>query len=320
MLISRFIKSLLSVGGIGLAMGSACGQDYPNKAIHIFTTAAGGGGDFTARQVAQGISGPLGQPVVVENRPSTFVAAESVYKAPPDGYTLIVVGSTFWVLPLLQKLPYDVARDFSPISQIEQSINIVAVHPSVPAKSIKELIELAKSKPGVLNYGAAAIGSTSHLAMELFKSMAGVNITNVPYKGSAPAVTGTIAGEVQIYISDVGTLMPHVKSGKLRALAVTSAQPSATAPGLPTVAATGLPGYEVVNMTGIFAPVKTPEAIINRLHQEIVRTLSRPEVKERFFNAGVDTVGSSPQQFAATIKSDTAKMSKVIKEAGIKVE
>ena len=301
-------------------MGAACGQDYPTKPIRIVTTAAGGGGDFTTRQIAQGISGPLGQPVVVDNRANGFLAAEIVYKAPADGYTLTVQGSTFWILPLLRKLPYDVMADFAPISLIEQSVNIVAVNPSVPAKSVKELIDLAKAKPGALNYGASSVGSTSHLAGELFKSLAGVNITMVPYKGAAPALAALISGELQLFISDVGLLMPHAKSGKLRALAITSAEPSMLAPGLPTVAASGVPGYEALLVTGIYAPAKTPAAVINRLHQEIVRVLNRPDVKERFLNAGVETVGTSPQQFAAIIKSDSARMGKVITNAGIKLE
>ena len=179
---------------------------------------------------------------------------------------------------------------------------------------------MAKARPGELNYASGATGGSTHLAAELFKSMAGVNIVHVPYKGSAPAITALISGEVQLTITDVGLVAPHVKSGKLRALAVTSAEPSALVPGLPTVAASGLPGYEAVGMTGILAPAKTPAAIINRLNQEIVRVLNMPEVKEQFFNAGVEVVGSSPEQFAATIKSEIAKLGKVIKDAGIKVD
>lgn len=306
------------IAALGLATAQA--QDYPARPIQIITTAAGGGGDFTARQVAQGIAPGMGQPVVVENRANTFIAAEAAIKAPHDGYTLLMVGSTLWILPLLRPQQYDVARDFAPVSQIEQSINILAVNPGVAARSVKELIDLAKARPGVLNYGTASIGSTSHLAMELFNHSAGISITNVPYKGAAQAVAGAVAGDVQVYISDVGTLMPQIKAGKLRALAVTSAQPSATAPDLPTVTASGVPGYEVTNMTGLFAPSRTPAPIINRLYQEVARAIGRPEVKERFLNLAVDTVASTPQQFSVVIKTDTARMAKVIKEAGIKVE
>ena len=299
----------------------ASGQDFPaNRPIRIATSAAGGGGDFTARQVAQGISGPLGQAVVVDNRASGFLAAEIVALAPPDGHTLTVQGSTFWILPLLKKMPYDVIRDFAPITMLEQTTNVVAVHPSVPAKSIRELIDLAKAKPGALNYGASALGSTAHLAGELFKSMAGVNIIMVPYKGAAPAVTALVAGEIQLYIGDVGYMSPHAKAGKVRTLAVTSAQPSSLAPGLPTVSEAGVPGYVALVMSGIWAPTRTPQAIINRLNQEIVRVLKRPEVKEKYFAAGYETVGNTPEQFAAIIKADASNMAKVIKDAAIRLD
>ena len=321
MLLSRFVAQKLSVGLLLLGASVVSGQDYPIKPIRIVTAGAGGGVDFTARLIAQGISGPLGQQVIVENR-TGIQASETVSKAAPDGYTLLVNGSSHWVRFLLAKMSYDPVKDFSPISLVSRDIYVLAVHPSLPVKTTKELIALAKARPGALNYAAGTPGGGTHLAGELFKSMAGVNIVAVPYKGPAQSLIALVAGEVQVgfVTAASGPVVPHLKSGRLRPLAVTSAEPSALAPGLPTVAASGLAGYESVSNSGIFAPAKTPEAIINRLHQEIVRTLSRQEVKERFFNAGVDTVGSSPQQFAATIKSDTAKMSKVIKEAGIKVE
>ena len=194
------------------------------------------------------------------------------------------------------------------------------MHPSLPVKSVKELIALAKARPGALNYSSASTGSSTHLAGELFKFMAGVNIVHVAYKGTAPQISALISGEVQLTIVEEGSVEPHVKSGRLRALAVTSAEPSALAPGLPTVAASGLPGYEATGMIGIWAPAKTPGAIINRLNQEILRFLNLPEVKERFLNGGEEIVGSSPEQLAATIKSDGAKWGKVIKEAGIRAD
>jgi tripartite-type tricarboxylate transporter receptor subunit TctC len=187
-------------------------------------------------------------------------------------------------------------------------------------KSVKELIALAKAKPGVLNYSSSGTGGSTHLAQELFKAMAGVNIVHVPYKGTAATITALVSGEVQLTINDAGLVAPHAKSGKLRALAVTSAMPSALAPGLLTVAASGLPGYEWVGTTGMWAPVKTPGAIIDRLNQEIVRLLNGADVKQRFFNAGAEVVASSPEQFAAVIKSDIVRMGKVIKDAGIKVD
>jgi len=318
MLLSRFAVGMLSVGLIVLGAGEVSGQDYPNKPVRIITAPAGGGTDFTARLVAQ-MAGSLGQPVVVDNR-TTILAPELVSKTPPDGYTLLVSGASLWIAPLFRTTPYDVVRDFSPISLIERTVGVLAVHPSLPAKSIKELIALAKARPGELNYASSSLGGGAHLATELFKSMADVNIVHVPYKGTGPSITALISGEVQLTIFDVGLIAPHAKSGKLRALAVTSAEPSALFPGLSTVAASGVPGYEAIGMTGLWAPAKTPGAIINRLHREIVQVLNQPDVKEKFFTAGVETVGSSPEQFAATIKSDTARWGKVIKDAGIKLD
>jgi tripartite-type tricarboxylate transporter receptor subunit TctC len=253
----------------------------------------------------------------VDNR-GTVIAAELVAKAPPDGYTLLVQGvGTVWMRPLLEKVPWDPAKDFSPISLLVKEVSAIAVHPSVPAKSVKELIALAKARPGELNYATTGTGSTYHLATELFRSMAGINIVHIAYK-SGPLMAAVMSGEVHLVIYDAGLLAPHVKSGKLRALAVTSAEPSALVPELPTIAASGLPGYEAVSMTGIWAPAKTPETIINRLSKEIARFINLPDVKEKFFNARLEIVGSSPEQFAAIIKSDVARMSKVIKDAGIK--
>ena len=309
---------MLSAGLLAPAAGVVSGQDYPSRLIRIVTSGAGGGSDFASRQIAQGITGPLGQPVIVENRPAPQ-AAEAASRAAGDGYTLLVAGGSLWITPLLQKMPYDI-RDFQAISQISREINIVAVHPSVPVKSIKELIALAKARPGELNYSSAAIGSSQRLGAELFKSMAGVNIVGVSYKSSAAVITALISGEVQLTINDAGLLAPHVKSGKLRALAATSAEPSPLAPGLPTVAASGVPGYELVSTTGILAPAKTPGAVITRLNQEIVRVLNRADVKERFLSIGQQVVGGTPEQFAAIIKGDTTKWSKVIKDAGIKVD
>ena len=319
MLMTRLLVSIFTVGLMVLGAGSVSGQDYPNKTVRIVTAAAGGGSDFTARLIAQGISGPFGQPVVVDNR-SGVVMGEYVAKSPPDGYTLLVAGGSHWIRPLLAKMPYDPVKDFSPISQLTREVLIFVVHPSLPVKSVKEMIALAKARPGELNYSTSSLGGTTHLATELFMSMAAVNIVHVPYKGQAAAITALISGEVQMTITDAGLLTPHMKSGKIRALAVTSATPSALAPGLPTVTASGLPRYETVGMSVIFAPAKTPAAIINRLNQEIVRLLGRTDVKERFLNAGAEAVGNSPEEFAAIIKSDMAKWSKVIKDAGIKVD
>jgi tripartite-type tricarboxylate transporter receptor subunit TctC len=241
-------------------------------------------------------------------------------KAQPDGYTLIVEGNSFWISPLLQKKPYEVLRDFTPVTIVLSAPNIVVVHPSVAANSISELIALAKAKPGQLNFGSSGTGSSQQLAMEMLKSMAGVNMVHVPYKGVGPAVTSLIGGEIQIVAASASSVAPFIKSGKLKALAVTTAQPSPLFPALPTIASAGLPGYELGTRTGLLAAGSPPKTIINRLNQEIVRALNTTEMKEKFFNAGVETVGNTPEEFVAVIKSEISRMGQVIKAAGIKAD
>jgi tripartite-type tricarboxylate transporter receptor subunit TctC len=226
-----------------------------------------------------------------------------------------------WIVPFLQEgITYDPVRDFAPVTMVVRSPNVLVIHPSVAANSVKELIALAKAKPGVLNYGSSVAGGSPHLAAELFKAMAGINIVRVPYRGVAQAVTDLLAGQVQLMFPTAASGMPHAKAGKLRALAVTSAQPSATYPELPTVAASGLPGYELVAMQGMLAPARTPAAIVNRLQQEVARYLGRAEIKEKFLSTGSEAIGDTPAQFAATIKADMARMGKLIKDAGIRME
>ena len=318
MLITRFLVGMFSAGLIVLGAGGACGQTYPNKPIRIITAAVGGSNDFLSRNIAQGISGPLGQPVIVENKPNGPISPETVSKAPPDGYTLLVNGSSFWVGTLFRKTPYDPITDFSPITMVAMEPNILVMHPSMPVKSVKELIALAKARPGELNFTVSSIGGSSYIAAELFKSMAGVNIVAIPYTSGSQEIADLISGQVHLSFQGGPKMGPHIKSGKLKALAVTSAQPTALAPGLPTMSAAGLPGFESVGINGVFAPAKTPQAIINRLNQEIVRFVNTTETKERLFNAGTETIGSSPEEFANKIKSEMATLSKVLKDAGIK--
>ena len=321
MSLPRLTIPTLLAGISVLGAGIAAAQEYPSKPIRIITSAPGGGNDFTARLIAQGLTGgPLGQPVVVENRGGGALPGVAVLQAPPDGYTLLVAGSSFMIGHLLEESPFDPERDFSPVCLAATTPNIVLVHPSLPVKSVKELITLAKARPGELNYSSSAAGATQHLSAELLKSMAGVNIVRVAYKGAGPGLIGLVAGETQIMISTAPSSQPHIKSGKVRALAVTSAQPSGLAPGLPTVAATGLPGYEVTSVDTLFARAKTPTAIINRLNQEIARVLTREDVKQKFFSAGSEVVAGSAQELGAMTKSEIAKWGKVIKEAGIKAE
>jgi len=302
-----------------LGAGNACGQDFPNRPIRIVTAEAGGGLDLASRVLAQGLTRNLGQQVIVENRPTGIVVGEIVAKATPNGHTLLVTGSSFWLAPFLHdKLPWDPVKDFLPVTLAANTPNLVVVHPAVAAKSISELIALAKAKPGELNYASGSIGSTPHLAPELFKRMASVDIVRVPYKGSGPALIDLIAGQVQVMFPTATGGLPHVKAGRLRALAVTSARPSALVPGLPTVAE-ALPGYESGVMYGVFVPARTPDAIVRRLNQESVRFLNTPEARERYFSAGVEVVGSSPEQLAAAVKSEMARMGKIIRDAGIRI-
>ena len=316
------MRTLPFVGGLllmasGACVGLAAAQSYPLKPVRILTVVPGGTPDLISRLISQGITSSLGQPVVVDNR-AGIVGIEIAAKAPADGYTLAVNGQNLWILPFLQpNLPYDPIRDFAPVSLVTRAPNVLVLHPLVPTRSVEELIALARSKPGELNYGTGGVGSSNHLSAELFMAMSGINLVLINYKGTGPSITGLLGGEVQVMFAGLGPAAPHIKSGKLRALAVTTAQPSALTPGLPPVA-TFLPGYESVVLTGMFAPVKTPPAIIDRLNQEIVRLLALPEVRERLANLGIEPVGSSPAEFATKIKSEMLTMGKLIKGADLR--
>ncbi|MBI3936186.1 MAG: tripartite tricarboxylate transporter substrate binding protein [Betaproteobacteria bacterium] len=293
-------------------------QSYPSKPVRIVTSQPGGTSAFVARMLAQGLAGPLGQQVIVDNRVAV-IAIEAVAKAPPDGYTLLVMSNLLWMLPLLQSTSFDPVKDFLPVSLTATSPNILVVHPSLPVKSVKQLITLAKARPGELNFATSGTGASNHLAAELFKAMAGIDIVRINYRGGGPLLIAMLGGEVPISFASAGAVAPHLKAARLRALAVTSAHPSALLPGLPPVAET-LPGYETVAMYGVFAPAGTPAAIISRLNQEIARFLRTPEAKERFLSTGMETVGNSASEFGAAMKSDLSKMAKVIKEANIQAQ
>ena len=314
------IAAMLSGGLIVVCVGVVSAQNFPSKPLRIVTSEAGGGADFLTRVITQGIAGSLGQPLVVENRPTGVIQGQIVSKAPPDGYTLLFISDVHWIMPLLEKTPWDPVRDFSPVTAAVNSPNILVVHPNLPAKSVTELIALAKAKPGELNYAVNAAGSSSHRATELFKYMAGVNMVGVPYKGTAQGLNDVLGGRVHFMFSSSGSAAAHIKSRRLLALAVTGAKPFALNPDLPTVAESGLPGYESVSTYGIFAPARTPEAVISRLNQEVVQFLKTPKAKEQYLNVGVEVVASSPAEFAATIKSEMTRMAKLIKSAGIKVD
>ena len=317
---SQFITGLLA---LGMVAGAAPGQNYPTKPIRLVTAESGGGNDLTARLIVQGLGGSLGQPMIVDNRGGAggIIAADIVAKAQPDGYTLLLYANNIWIIPLLNSsAPFDVVRDFAPITWAAKSPNILVVNPALPVKSVSELIAYAKARPGELNYGSGGTGSSTHLSVELLKSMTGINVVRVPFKGNGPAVNALFAGEVHMMIATAGSVAPHLKSNRLRALAVTSPQPSPLAPGLPAMAASGLPGYESMQIYGVFAPSKVPAPIVKRLNEEMVRVLGRADIKEKFLASGVEPVGGSPQQLASTVKSEIVRIGKVIKDAGIRGE
>jgi tripartite-type tricarboxylate transporter receptor subunit TctC len=318
--LQRFVMWMIAGGVLLLGARAVSGQIYPNKPIRIVTSEAGGGNDVQARLIAQGLTRALGEQVIVENRPSGIIPGEIVAKAQPNGYTLLLYNNALWTGPLIQNTPYDAVKDFSPVVAVAKAANVLVVNPALPIHSVAELIALAKAKPGELNYGSSGTGASNHLAGELFRTMAGINIVRINYKGAGPALTALLAGELQLMFPTAGAVAPYMRAGRVRVLAVTSAEPTALAPGVPTIAASGLPGYESISIYGVFAPARTPRALIDKLNQEIVRLLNRADIREKFFNAGMETMGGSPEQLAATVKSEIARIGKVIKEAGIRSE
>ena len=299
----------------------ACAQPYPNKPIRLLAPEAGGGVDFVARVLAREMSIGLGQQIVIDNRGGAggIIAGDTVVKSAPDGHTLLIYGPAIFLLPYLrERVPFDTARDLAPVSLAVTTPHVLVVHPSLPVKSVRELITLAKNKPAQLNDAGANTGSSAHLSAELFKAMVGVNIVRVPFKGVGPALNALIAGQVHLMFPSAGSITQHVKSGRLRAIAVTSAKPSALTPGLPTVAESGVAGYESVAVFGFFAPAQTPAAVIERVQQEVARASANPEVKKRFLDAGVEPVGSTPEEYASTIRREQAKWGKLIRDLGIR--
>jgi len=302
-----------------LLSGVACANaaEYPVKPLRIVTSEAGGGNDVPARIVAQGLTLALGQQVVIENRPSGVVPAEIVAKAAPNGYTLLFYNNALWTAPLIQTTPYDMLRDFTPVSAVARAVNVLVVNSALPAKSVADLIALAKTKPGGLNYGSSGTGASNHLAAEIFRTRAQIYIVRVNYKGAGPALTALIAGELQLMFPSAGAATPHVRAGRVKALAVTSAAPSALFPGLPAIAAT-LPGYESLAIYGLFAPAGTPPAIIVRLNTVVAQFLARADIQERFAAAGMDAAASTPGQLSASVQAEVARIGKVIRAAGIR--
>src|SRR5438093_1351752 len=300
-------------------------QVYPAKPVRMIVAyPPGGGTDIVGRMVAQRLGESLGQSVVVENRggASGNIGTELAARAAPDGYTILMgnVAPNAINVSLFKDLPFDPVADFTPVSLVASTPNILVVHPSTPVRTVGELIALAKAKPGALNFASAGVGSSSHLAGELFRILAGADIVHVPYKGAGPAMVDVLSGQVQLYFATMPAAMAHVKSGKLAPVAVTSARRSRALPDLPTIAEAGVPGYEASTWYGVLAQAHTPPAVIARLHENIVRILAVPETRGRLADQGFEPVGSSPEEFGAYIKSEIAKWEKVIGDAGIRPE
>jgi tripartite-type tricarboxylate transporter receptor subunit TctC len=310
------IWRLLVAGFAMVAAGPTWAQAWPAKPVRIVTVAPGSANDLVARLIAQELRPVLGQTVIVDNRGT--IAADVVARAPADGYTLLLYGSAVWLAPFIRSgTPYDPVKDFAPLTLVASSPNVVVTHPSLPVKSARELINFARARPGQLNYAAGSLGAAPHLAAELFKSMAKLNIVRVAYKGTGGSLIGILSGEVELMFPTAGSVTPHIKAGKLRALAVTSLKPTALAPGLPLLA-DALPGYESVSLNGMFAPARTPDPIIRQLNAEITRVMMRPDVREKLVAAGTDAMATTPEEFAATIQSEMAKWGKLIREVGIR--
>lgn len=307
---------------VGASAETAVAQNYPTRPIRLVVASSpGGASDILGRMLAQKLSEELAQQVVVDNRggASGVIGTDIVAKAAPDGYTLLIIQPTLTINPsMIRNVPYDAVRDFAPVSLVVDAAQIMTVNPSVPAKNVKELIALAKAKPGELMFGSPGVGTSPHLVAELFKLTAGVDMPQVLFKGSGMAHISLMSGEVAVAFSTVLSALPHMKSGKIRALGVTTLKRVAVVPDVPTIAESALPGFESSQWFGILAPARTPRPIIDRLHQALQRGSNSPEVKERLMAQGVDVVNRTPEEFAAVIKRELVQWAKVIKAAGIK--
>jgi tripartite-type tricarboxylate transporter receptor subunit TctC len=313
-----------AAAALGAVHASAAPAEFPARPIRfIVPNAAGGSTDLVARTVAQKVGEGMGQQIVIDNRPGSggIIGTELVAKAQPDGYTLLMgtIGNLAISPHLYRRLAYDPIRDFAPVTQLASAAYMLVVHPSVPAKSVAELVALAKSRPSQLNYASAGSGTGSHLSAELFRSVAGIAVVHVPYKGGTPAITDVIAGQVQMMLNGIPSSMPHLKAGRIRALAVTTAARSPAAPELPTMAEAGYPGAESTSWTGVLAPAGTPVRVVARLNSEFVRALRAPEASARLSADGAVPVGSSAAEFASYLRSELAKWGQVVKISGATV-
>lgn len=309
---------------MAVAAPSVQAQGYPSRPLRIVVpSSAGSGADFSARLIAQPLGERLGQQLVIENRAgaATMIGTELVAKAAPDGYTLLLgVGTLATASSMYKKVPYDAQRDFAPITKLATVANVLAVHPSLPARSVKELVALAKARPGEIAFASSGTGTNPHLSMELFLYLTGTRMLHVPYKGPAPGLIDLLAGRVSVMSTSITASIPHMRSGRLRALGVTTAKRAAALPDVPTVAEAGVAGYEAVQWWALLAPVGTPADIIARLHRDAVSVLNQNDIRERFVREGMDVVAGSPQDFAAVLRADTEKWAKIVRAAGIQPE
>jgi tripartite-type tricarboxylate transporter receptor subunit TctC len=316
-LFSSLIVALLALPSAALA------QQYPSKPIRIVVPfAPGGGSDFIARFMAQRLTAGLGQQVIVENKPGAggMLGIEQGVKAPADGYTLTLIASSYTVNPSIYKFSFDPVSDITPIIQLSQGPLLIVSKPSLPVKSAKELIDLAKAKPGQLNFASSGQGSVIHMATELFQSMAGIKMNHIPYKGTGPALTDTLGGQTDVFFSSTATAVPHVQSGKLKAIAVTSAKRIPALPDVPTVAESGLPGYDVILWHGLIGPKGLPRPIVDRINSEASKSLKTKETADQLQQDGVAPAGGTPEQFQAQIKKEIGIWRKVAADAGVKAE
>jgi len=322
-MIRNLCALLVASAAVALPVTGSAQEAWPAKPVHmILPFPPGGVTDLLARALGEKLGARLGQPVVVENKAGagTILASDYVARAPADGYTVLFAASSLGTAPLLyDKVSYDAIKSFAPVSLVASVVHVLEVNPALPVKSVKELIAYAKAHPDKLNYASTGAGTSTHLEGELFKSMAGVEMRHIPYKGSGPALTDLVGGQVTVMIDALGSSGPFIRDGKLRALAVTTARRSAAVPELPTVAESGLPGYEAMPWLGLVAPAGTPKAVVDRLHREVVKVLADPDLRERLKGWGLDPIGNSPDEFAAFIAEDVKKWERVIREAQIKL-
>jgi tripartite-type tricarboxylate transporter receptor subunit TctC len=289
---------------------------YPTRPVRIVTATPGGGNDFLARMVAPPLGNAIGQQIIVDNRPSRLVGGIAA-RSTPDGYTLVVGGSTMQYSPLMEKMDYNAITDFTPVSLLERSPNVLVVTSALKVNNVSELVAMARAKPGVLNYGTGVSGASLHLAGELFMRATNTKLVRVPYKATGPAVLGLLTNEVQLVFATAGAVVPLLKDGKLKALGVTTAEPTPLVPGIPTIAQQGVPGFELVTIGFILAPAKTPQPVVRLLNQHIVKLMQRPDVKERLAAGGSEATSSSPEELGRIMREDDARMRKLFKELGL---